>query len=64
MDEFDIESFCHSIFQAFNVGYYRASDSAKTFTPLTLKSDQDRISPYNINTVSSRQVMRIKENIN
>ena len=26
-------------------------------------SDQDRISPYNINTVSSRQVMRIKKNI-
>ena len=27
-------------------------------------SDQDRISPYNINTISSRQVMRIKKNIN
>ena len=27
-------------------------------------SDQDRISPYNINTVSTRQVMRIKKNIN
>ena len=24
-------------------------------------SDQDRISPYNINTISSRQVMRKKE---
>ena len=24
-------------------------------------SDQDRISPYNINTISSRQVMRIKK---
>ena len=32
--------------------------------PLTLKSDQDRISPYNINTISSRQVMRIKKNLN
>ena len=31
---------------------------------LTLMSDQDRISPYNINTISNRQVMRIKENIN
>ena len=30
---------------------------------LTL-SDQDRISPYNINTISSRQVMRIKKTIN
>ena len=24
-------------------------------------SDQDRISPYNINTISNRQVMRIKK---
>ena len=32
--------------------------------PLTPMSDQDRISPYNINTISSRQVMRIKKNIN
>ena len=27
-------------------------------------SDQDRISPYNINKISSRQVMRIQKNIN
>ena len=33
------------------------------FNPLTLMTDQDRISPYNISTISSRQVMRIK-NIN
>ena len=32
--------------------------------PLTTMSDQDRISPYNINTTSSRQVMRIKKNLN
>ena len=31
------------------------------FTPI---SDQERISPYNINTISSRQVMRIEKNIN
>ena len=31
--------------------------------PLTPKSDQDRIPPYNINTISSRQVMRMKKNI-
>ena len=31
------------------------------FTPM---SDQDRISSYNINTISRRQVMRIKKNIN
>ena len=32
--------------------------------PLNPMSDQDRISPYNINTISSRQVMRIKKSIN
>ena len=32
-----------------------------TLTPI---SDQDRISPYNINTLPSRQVRRIKKNIN
>ena len=32
--------------------------------PLTTMSDQDRISPYNINTTSSRLVMRIKKNLN
>ena len=34
------------------------------FKPLTPMSDQDKISPYNIDTISSRQVMRIKKNIN
>ena len=33
-------------------------------SPLIPMSDQDRISPYNIHTISSRQVMRIKKNIN
>ena len=32
--------------------------------PLTRMGDQDRTSPYNINTISSRQVMRIKKNVN
>ena len=32
--------------------------------PLTPMSDQDRISPYNINTISTGQVMRIQKNIN
>ena len=32
--------------------------------PLTPMTDQDRISPYNINTISSRQMMRIRKNIN
>ena len=33
-------------------------------TLLIPMSDQDRISPYNINTISTRQVMRMGENIN
>ena len=32
-------------------------------SPLTPMSDQDRISPYNINKISTRQVMKIKKNI-
>ena len=32
--------------------------------PLTPMSDQHRISPYNINTKSRRQVMRTKKIIN
>ena len=35
----------------------------KSFNPSTSMSDQDRISPPNINTMSSRQVMRIYKNI-
>ena len=34
------------------------------FNPLTSMSDQDRISPYNINTISTRYVIRIEKNIN
>ena len=34
------------------------------FNPLTLTGDHSRISPYNINTISSRQVMRLTKNIN
>ena len=39
---------------------------SKGLTPSTSMSDQDRISPHNINTVTSRQVMRIyvEKNIN
>ena len=36
--------------------------SSVSFNPLTPTSDQDRISPYNINTISGRQVMRININ--
>ena len=34
------------------------------FNPFTPTSDQDRISPNNINTVSNRLVKRIEKNIN
>ena len=36
----------------------------RNVNPLTPVSDQDRISPYYICTISCRQVMGIKENIN
>ena len=34
------------------------------FNPSSPMSHQDRISPYNVNTISIRQVMRMKKNIN
>ena len=39
------------------------SQAQSIFKPLTPMSDHDRISPYNINTISSRKVMRMKKNI-
>ena len=44
----------------------RAENELRTrcINPFTPTSDQDRLSPYNINTISSRQVMRIEKNIN
>ena len=39
-----------------------ANSKPRFFNPLTPISDQDRISPYNINTMSSRQVMRMNKN--
>ena len=36
----------------------------RLINPLTPVSDQDRISPNNINTKSIKQVMRITKNIN
>ena len=35
----------------------------RDFNPFTPLSDQDRIFPYNISTVSTRKVMRIKKSI-
>ena len=39
-------------------------DPIEMLIQVTLLSNQDRISLYNINTISSRQVTRIKKNIN
>ena len=55
--------------QDFNVNNSHVMNVNRTvifsyLNPLTPISDQGRISPYNINTISSRQVMRIKKNIN
>ena len=38
--------------------------SPSSFNPLTPMSDQARVSPYSIITVLTRQVMRMKKNIN
>ena len=52
---------------ALNCWAYLAGTGTKgakcTFNPLTPRSDQDRISPYKIITVLTRQVMRIKKYI-
>ena len=37
---------------------------AKFFNPFTPMSDQDRISPHNVDTISTRQVMRIEKILN
>ena len=43
---------------------HSSSENLENINPLKPMSDQDRISPYNINAISSREVMRIKKNIN
>ena len=51
----NVLQFCHQ---------YNQCNCKSIFNPLTLTSDQDGISPYNINPISSRQVTRIKKAIN
>ena len=46
-----------TLFQVNNVTTY----FLVSFNSLTLLSDQDRISPYNINTISSIKVIKIKK---
>ena len=54
-------STCRAIMKTFfTPSFNRISlPCSSTLNPFTPTSDQDRISPYNINTISSRQVMRI-----
>ena len=42
---------------------FNFSTDNNLFNPLNPMSDQDRIFPYNVSTISSRQVMRINKNI-
>ena len=49
----------HYKFNVFPISLYRYQ--ANSLTPM---SDQDRISPYNINTISDRHVLRLKKNLN
>ena len=41
----------------------KVTEHMGTLKPLTPMNDQDRISPCNVNTISSRQVMRTKKYI-
>ena len=46
-----------------NAVQVRPASKLLSLNPSTPMSDQDRISPYNINTITSTQVTRIKKNI-
>ena len=45
-------------------GYCREKLRVRHLWELTPTRDQERLYPYNINTIESKQVMRIKKNIN
>ena len=47
-----------------SVSSHKAIHIRNPLNPVTPMSDQDSISPYNTNIISSRQVTRIKKNIN
>ena len=51
--------------QAYHGGVHKCTPlrALTSFNTLTPMSDQERISPYNINTMSTIYVMRIKKNI-
>ena len=45
------------------LGNIQDNTATKYFNPLSPTSDLHRISPYSINMISSRQVIRLKKNI-
>ena len=49
------------ILQYFSLNLVQTSLPAVAFNPLTPMGDKDRISPYSINTESSRQVRRLEK---
>ena len=49
------------ILQYFSLNLVQTSLPAVAFNPLSPMGDKDRISPYSINTESSRQVRRIEK---
>ena len=52
------------IFQTLiNLFSLKSTGANRYLIPYTPMSDKDKISPYSINTISSRQVIRIKKNI-
>ena len=66
---FPLETFLFHFFLAFENSHVVSkikkfqSELLMSVNPLTSMSDQDRISPYNINTKPTRWVTRIKKNI-
>ena len=61
--EYDYDKNVFVLFAAIYLVYWQLLQNSNVVKPFTLTSDQDRTSPYNINTISSRQVMRIEKNI-
>ena len=62
--EYDYDKNVFILFVAIYLFYWQLLQNNNVVKPFTPTSDQDRTSPYNINTISSRQVMRIEKNIN
>ena len=62
--EYDHDKNVFVLFAAICLVYWQLLQNNNVVKPFTPTSDQDRTSPYNIDTISSRQVMRIEKNIN